>query len=254
MEAEPDPGATSGPKVRLIILIRLQALDRERDSNQRLVHQTEGLVAARGARLEQARKVIGESTTELGRAKIAAHEAEVDLKARSDEVRKLELQLNTARTNQEYTALQTHIGKLRDASSREEEDTLVLYDRIEKLAAQVAAAKQKADELERERDQFRKTCEEDRASALAELESTEDRRNGLLAELPPDLRSTYDRLRTAREGIAVVACESRCCSGCGVRVKPNDLAHMKAVSQIVYCESCQRVLYLPESLQARPEQ
>ena len=254
MEAEPDTGTTSGPKERLIILIRLQSLDRERDSNQRLVDQTEGLITARVARLETARKAIEEANAELRKGKIAAHEAEVDLKGRSDEVRKLELQLNTAKTNQEYTALQNHIGKLRDASSREEEETLVLYDRIEELEGQVAAATKKAHDLELACDEFRKTCEEDQASAQAELAKTNERRNALLAELPADLRSGYELLRRNRDGIAVVACESRCCSGCGVRVKPNDLAHMTTVSQIVYCESCQRVLYSPEALQARPEQ
>ena len=253
MEAERDQGRASGPKEQLIILVRLQALDRERDGNDRLVEQTDGIVAARGAELERARAVLEKSAQELKAARIDAHGAEVDLKAQSDEINKLELQLNTAKTNQEYTALQNHIAKIRAAASKEEEETLVLYDRIEGLEARLAEGRDRVKTLEEEYEQFKQTCEADRRSALGELAQTDDRRAALLRELPENLSSTYERIRKVRDGMAVAACENRCCSGCGVRVKPNDLARMAAGTQIITCESCQRVLYLPQALKAQPE-
>lgn len=252
MEAGRDRKEGGGVRNHLILLIRLQTLDRDRDSNQRLVERTAGMIAAREARLVQSREELAVAREALKRAKASAHEAEVNLRARSDEVRKLELQLNTARTNQEFHALQSHIGRLRELSSQEEERTLVLYERIESEQARLAAAEQKLAGMEADVARFRAECISDRERAATELSSTDERREKLLAELPRDLRATYERVRAVREGVAVAACEDRCCAGCGVTIKPNDLARLIAQSQIVPCESCQRILYLPQSLSAEP--
>lgn len=253
METERDLGQASGPKAQLIVLIRLQALDRERDGDQRLIDQTDGIVAARSSELELARVHLESVENDLKAAKVRAHEAEVDLMAQSEDVGKLELQLNTAKTNQEYSALQTHIEKIKQAASKEEEETLILYDRIEEQETSLKAAQARVTRLEQEFEQFQQTCEKDRQGALGDLRNTGDRREALLGELPDDLRSTYELIREARDGVVVTACEDRCCGGCGVRIRPNDLARLMAVTMIVYCESCQRVLYLPEALQAHPE-
>lgn len=249
MEAARDRD-TAGPRRHLIVLVRLQSLDRERDANRRRVDQTAPLVAARRQKVDAAKAAQAQAQEELKRARMKAHEAEVDLREQSENIRRLELQLNTAKTNQEYQALQSHIGRIREQTASEEESTLALYEEIETREAAVARAAERLVALEREYQEFVATCESDSATAEAELAGTEDRRQALLDELPADIRATYERVRTAREGVAIVPSEDRCCSGCGVRIRPNDYARLMSASQIITCESCQRVLYLPEALSA----
>lgn len=253
MEAEQDPKGGSTTKNHLIVLVRLQALDRERDGNQRLVDQTDGIVEARRAELTRSEEALARAREELKKAKVAAHEAEVDLKSQTEEIQKLELQLNTAKTNQEYQALQTHIGKIKEASSREEEETLVLYERIEQQEEAVGRAEASVNKFAAEFEEFKQVCATDKTTAMSELSETDQRREALMSELPRDMRSDYERVREAREGVAIVPCEDRCCTGCGFTVKPNDVARMMAMNQLVHCDSCQRVLYIPQALQAEPD-
>ncbi len=253
MESERDPGAVGGPRRHLTVLVRLQDLDRERDSNERLLGQSGGIVAARAQLVDAARAAVAKAQEALKKARLAADEAELELRAHADKVRKLELQINTAKTNQEYQALQVHLAKVKGESDREEETTLALYERIEALEAELARERQRLGQLENEHREFVLACERDRERARRELASTDERRAALLAELPRDLRASYERVRAARDGVAIVPCEERTCTGCGVSVSANEITRLLALSQIVYCDSCQRILYLPDVLQVKSE-
>ncbi len=251
MQAESE--SSGGPRQQLVLLVRLQTLDRERDAQRRLADQTEPLLAARRQKVDQAAAALAKARDDLKHARAKAHDAEVDLKAKSEQVRKLELQLNTAKTNQEFHALQTHIGKIRDEASEEEEKTLSLYDAIERQEGLVKDSEAGLDKLKAELAEFEEVCRKDREEALAEIAATDGRREQLAAELTADLRAEYEKLREARDGEVVTPCEDRSCGGCGVQLTPNDVAKILGCTTIIHCRSCQRILYAPEALKAQAE-
>jgi len=258
MQAEPEDSAQAaaptgavGPKEQLIVLVRLQKLDLERDRQQHLIDVAEPAVAKRKASLEKATAALEDSRTRLMHARANAHDAEVDLKAKGEQVAKLELQLNTAKTNQEFHALQTHMAKIREEASSEEEKTLVLYDAIEAQETSVKAADAALKTAEAEFAEFQKECDADKEEALKELAGTDARRANLLDEIPEDLAQDYEKLRPARDGQAVCAVEDRSCLGCGVGLTPNDMSKIVACTRIIHCGSCQRILYSPEALKAQ---
>lgn len=251
MQAEPKP--MGGPREQLVVLVRLQNLDRDRDRQKRLVDQTDPLLAARKQKITQAGALLEQARDDLKHGRAKAHDAEVDLKAKSEQVRKLEVQLNTAKTNQEYHALQTHISKIQVEASAEEEKTLALYDALERQEQLVADSKAALARLEAEFAEFEATCQADRQEALAEIAQTDGRREQLRSELDKDLWAEYEKLRAARDGEVIVPCEDKSCGGCGVHITPNDMAKILGCTTIIYCGSCQRILYAPEVLKAQAD-
>jgi len=252
MEPERESGDATSAAHQLLVLVRLQELDAERDNHQGLIDGTPVIVSKREQALNDARQALKTAESELTRARADAHEAEVDLRQATDEIQKAELQLNTAKTNQEYQALTTHIEKLKTQSSSREEDTLMLYERIEEREAAVIKERKALGALEAEFTEFVATCEKDKQDASADLGSTEERRRALLSKLNGELLDSYERVRVARDGTAVVSAEGKICSGCGINLKPNDMARLMGAREIVTCDSCQRILYLPEILPASP--
>ncbi len=232
----------------LIALVRLQALDKERDLSRRRVDQTPRVIAARAESVASVKAEHDRTAEEFKRARMDAHSREMELRARSDEVKKLELQLNTAKTNQEYQALTHHIKRLREESAKDEDTTLALYEEIERLQARVHDSEKKLKEAEASFQEFVKTCEQDRDLASGELAGTDAQRKSLTDELQPEIRETYETLRQARDGIAVVSLDGRICTGCGINLTPNNVARVLACREIVTCQSCQRVLYVPTAL------
>ena len=55
--------------------------------------------------------------------------------------------------------------------------------------------------------------------------------------------SRYERLYTAREGIAVVRLSDSACGGCGSVVPRQIVAEIKAGKEMKTCDVCSRFLY-----------
>ena len=53
----------------------------------------------------------------------------------------------------------------------------------------------------------------------------------------------YEQLRKTKNGLAVVMVENGVCGGCQVKISPSLIGQVKR-RQIVYCENCNRILYL----------
>jgi predicted nucleic acid-binding Zn-ribbon protein len=53
----------------------------------------------------------------------------------------------------------------------------------------------------------------------------------------------FRRLIEKKGGLAVVRVVSNSCSACHVKVRPAAMQILKAGSEIIYCDSCRRILY-----------
>ncbi len=62
-----------------------------------------------------------------------------------------------------------------------------------------------------------------------------------LSDIPPEMLSTYDKLREAKNGFAVVSVMDSSCSACGAMLTPSQQQIARA--ELTYCRSCQRIIY-----------
>lgn len=246
MQTERDSGNET--KRQLTVLVRLSSLDKERDANQRMIDRVPEMIRAREADYAAAQAAEKKAHDEQLLARKAVDAAELDLNSRGEQVTRLEVQLNTAKSNVEYQGLQSQITKLRELSSKQEDDTLTLFEQIEALDRAILAAKAVTAAKKKEFDEFVAVCAKDEEEARAEIASTNERREAMMSELTSDLRATYERLREAREGVAIVPLEGTSCSGCGMGMTPNTRSRILGASAIVQCDSCQRILYEPQAL------
>jgi hypothetical protein len=68
-------------------------------------------------------------------------------------------------------------------------------------------------------------------------------RAAMVGSVTPKIYQQYERIRKGRRGRAVAeAVEGRCCA-CNLTLRPQLSQDLKRGDQIIYCESCQRMLY-----------
>jgi predicted nucleic acid-binding Zn-ribbon protein len=69
-------------------------------------------------------------------------------------------------------------------------------------------------------------------------------REALVAQLPSDLLTLYERLRAQLDGVGVGALRHGRCGGCQLAVGAADLARMAAApdDEVLRCEECNRIL------------
>ena len=85
------------------------------------------------------------------------------------------------------------------------------------------------------------------AKHKTEFDSETKHRQTAFATLPPRLASIYDRLaQRSRDGIAVAEVVNGSCSACYMQLRPQVQVNVKKGDEIITCESCTRIMYMPK--------
>ena len=79
------------------------------------------------------------------------------------------------------------------------------------------------------------------------MEEAETQRAALAKDIDPKLASQYDRVRKARENIAVVTIKGETCQGCHQNLQPQVALEVRMGLKVHQCQSCDRFLcFIPE--------
>ncbi len=111
--------------------------------------------------------------------------------------------------------------------------------RKEELKQAEAALKADAAENEREKEHARQQTAEDE-KALAELNI---QRKELRANISDDTLRHYDRVMKLRHSALSAVHDDQMCSVCRVILRPQVYQDVVKGEEMVYCDSCQRILY-----------
>ncbi|HMG29163.1 MAG TPA: C4-type zinc ribbon domain-containing protein [Jiangellaceae bacterium] len=143
----------------------------------------------------------------------------------------------------ELENLQSEIASLERRQSVLEEAELDVMERLEE-------ARKRSSHLETEREDVgRRAQEVQRARDAAweeidnDTESARQQRAAVVADIPADLLSLYDKIRADRGGIGAVEIRQRRCEGCRITIDPADLARIRAAAPdaVLRCEECRRI-------------
>ncbi|MEW6742429.1 MAG: C4-type zinc ribbon domain-containing protein [Planctomycetota bacterium] len=229
-------------------LVVLQETDREILAVEAALEKGPDLLQQRGKRLRELEARFEEHRASSRKRKVHANQVEMDVREKDSALRKLSAQLNTARSNQEYRALRDQITRLEGERSQAEDLGLRV---LEEVARDEELEKQLHAELDAARAEFHafeRQLETDLAAYRSDLESLKKRRAELSNEIERDAVMAYERIRAARDGVAVAVVEGGVCQGCYMSVTTNDILQVRAGQALTACKSCQRILYLPDTM------
>jgi predicted nucleic acid-binding Zn-ribbon protein len=167
---------------------------------------------------------------------------EGDIQMQDQKISKFKDQMLQAKTNDQYKAFQNEIGFCEAEIHRSEDRILDLMSESEALEKNVKAAelalKAEKGEVDAEKQQARERTDADQ-KGLDEMEAT---RKSIVAAMNADVYKNYERIRS-RRGAAVAEVVAGRCSVCHIMVRPQRLQDLKHGDQVLFCESCQRIIY-----------
>ena len=199
----------------------------------------EGQLAASAAGVEALKQKARQ--VEVDRKKL-----ELDVGTRTDSIAKLRTQQYQTRKNDEFQAMGHEILRYENEIKKIEDDELELMLQADKAKAELAEEEKKAattkDSISRQLVDLA-----DKTKALeSRLQELTKERTELAAKIDEDLLDRFDRLFESKGDAAVVALEHNVCTGCHMKVTTATVMHAKAGKEIVSCEQCGRILYVPE--------
>jgi len=189
-------------------------------------------------KLEQHRQRLGEIEKEERK-----HQARIE--DESEKVKKKQDQLYLVTTNKEYDSLTSEIEQVKNAIDESEMRLVELSDEEDELKENIAMEEHRYEELSEELEKREEELQETIAETEKEQAELEKKREEVIEDVSRAKLSKYNRIRKARNGLAVVPVVNDACGGCHQRIPPQDLVEIRTGDRMIPCEICGRFLYWP---------
>jgi len=234
-------------QAQLKCLVRLQEKDNEINDLKKSLEIIPGQIASGQKELEGKRGKMNALQAEIDSLKKQRGQLEQDAKTEADHMAKTKTKLPTVKTNKEYTAILHETDAIKTKITEIEDKELEIMELLDTKEQEIPGLEA---EFKAEEDQFRQykqQKETEQARAQKELEEAEAQRAALAQDIDPKLTSQYDRVRKARENVAVVTIKGETCQGCHQNLQPQVALEVRTGVKVHQCQSCDRFLcFIPE--------
>jgi len=227
----------------LKLVVRLQEIDNRLADLAREIATLPKHIAEIEKKLGAHERKLDADRAALGANQKDRKKCETDIPVQDQKISKLKDQMISAKTNEQYGAFQKEIEFCQKEIRKLEDRILELMAESEPLeknvkAAEIALKAEKA-QVEAEKSAAReRTAVDQKASndLLAE-------RASIAKEVDSAIYQQYERVRKGRKGVAMAEVVGGRCTACYMVLRPQYFQDVKRAETILFCESCQRILY-----------
>jgi len=231
-------------------LVNLQKIDEE-------IYDLKNQLQEKPELLEEAKALFeGKKSTLLGleeklkAIQLSRKELELELKVKEDDIAKANTQLSAIKTNKEYTAKITEIESIKADKSVIEDKILMSYEEFDSLNKDVETEKNNVAKEEKIYLAQKAEIESEINQMKDRIKVLESQRKQVSADVDAGILDKYEKILKRKNGLAIVPLNGTICGGCYINVLPQEINLLKKNQEIVFCEKCNRIIYLEEILQS----
>tara|TARA_B100000029_G_C17588904_1_gene961943 strand:+ start:2459 stop:3235 length:777 start_codon:yes stop_codon:yes gene_type:complete len=205
------------------------------------------------ARLEQLNQLLERGREDLGNRLRKISDAEDWYRAQQDllvtekeKISRLKSQMGGVTKSKEYMAVQRELEMLRKASNERAEELDRFTEALESHKSAVGEEESKLKELESEANSENDMTQgriEDFDKRINEIDGS---RQDWLDKIPANVIRRYERVKSRREGTAIVEVIKERCAGCYMIIPPQLYNVLLRRDSLEICPSCNRYIYVPE--------
>ncbi|MBE7471510.1 MAG: hypothetical protein DPW09_30675 [Anaerolineae bacterium] len=226
-------------------LYQLQTLDSELDKiNQQLASIAAQLGESEA--LKKARAEAGAAEKTWRQAQAAMQDLTLEVKSLAEKIAQQEkvLYQGKALSAKEAANLQDEINSLKRRHSQREERLLEAMVGAEESEIQLKRAQTELTQVEADWQATQEQLTQQQAALRARAVELKQHRPVIIKVIDPDDLEEYDDLRPRKAGRAVAMIKDGICLGCGVAASSSRIQHARADTELVYCGTCGRILYV----------
>ncbi len=170
---------------------------------------------------------------------------QLQMKSNEQKLKELDTKLNQAASNREYQILKDQIAADKMANSVLEDEIIELMDQTDAFQPKIAEAEGLLKTTRDKAVAARQAVEVQAASIQADIVRLETELKHCEADLPDEIRETYQRLVEKRGEEALAEVVDGACGGCCQQIPVNVEASVR-LQQPSFCRTCGRLLYVAE--------
>ena len=159
-----------------------------------------------------------------------------------EKINKLTDQLFLVTNNKQYDALTNEIEHLKEQKKENEELLISNLEEKETLEKNINENEASLEELKTDLDVRRNKLDEALSETADEKAALENSRKKQVTEIDDTTMQVYNKVISARSGIAVVPLSGNSCGGCGAALPLQMVSEIRA-GDLHNCQSCGRFVY-----------
>lgn len=223
-------------------LIALQRLDAKLKHLSAFLDTIPAKIAVIDAKIEKSSQDLAQARDRLTQNQKTRRDLEGQVKDIKSHISKYKVQLNDVKTNKEYTVLLHEIDAAKARVDGYEESIISEMLAADDIEREIRAA---AESCRKAEDVFQKE-KEALLARKARLETQRDRvraeRDAQQAAVPTEALALYQAISHKRAGVVLSPVKGDFCTLCHMRIRPQVLEELMAMSSIILCEACGRIL------------
>ena len=234
-------------KEQLQLLYELQQIDTQIQADETELAELDDGSSAEQA-LAQEEQLYQQMQQDLAATQAQLHDKELQWHGTEDDRESKWAQAYGGRVSdpKELQALEQKIAELDRRKDQLEEETLRLMDDVETKQQAVADNEAQVHQLREKLQSIQQNYRTRTEQLVAELTGLRQRREQLPQQISPSLLQQYEQLHQRSNNLAVVAVVNGACSGCHTSVPSNYVTRLENPTEVLKCESCRRILVIPD--------
>ena len=230
----------------LSLLIELQNLDLEIDKNKKMKETL-------SSQMEEGHKKIAGLEEDLSHKQGMLKQTKKERREKERRIEELDLLLAKheeekykVKSQEEFAALEKEISRAEKEKVEIEDVLLELMEREEELAGSLPSLEMKVRQESKDIEKKEDILKADLKNVVHQSEELENKRKEVISQLNPVLSKQYKQLRKNKDGLVVIPVKDGNCEGCNMKVSPSLIGSLRRGEEIIYCESCNRILYISQ--------
>jgi predicted nucleic acid-binding Zn-ribbon protein len=225
-------------------LLEVQRVDREIRflSEARRLRPLE--LEADRKKLGLARGAVDSIAQEIRRLRLEVDRGELEIRQSDAEIQKLNVTLNTIKTNQEYTIVKEQIRRQEESRGKLEESVLEKLGELDKFEARRKELARELEEQERTYQRREAEVEEILKGLGEQIAALQKERGELTRGIDPQHLLLYERILEHHGDFAISQVRDFICQGCFMTVTTQQVNLLMLAQELVQCRNCSRLLYL----------
>ncbi|MBI9017462.1 MAG: hypothetical protein JEZ07_09410 [Phycisphaerae bacterium] len=231
-------------------LVELQAVEQKLRTTLNKLNKGKKAILRQQHLINQFTETLQAKREEIKQTKMHYDRLDLDLKTREEEVAKLRISLNSAKTNKEYSAVLTQINTTKADTSKLEDQMLALMSQLESDQAECTELEGKIAQCNENLEKLQAKLTENQDDIQSEVDVYKKGYDEKLKAVPAKYQDMFERLAERYEGEVIAEVthsggkrsEQSCC-GCYMTV-PLEVVNslMGSNDVILTCPSCGRIL------------
>ncbi len=234
----------------LELLLKLQVIDYDLGELERSKDYLPDMMENLNREIEDSKQRLAETTEELSTARMTRAALELELKTKEAELQKYQQQMMSIKTNKEYDALVAQIDAIKTGISDNESKLLGVMERMENLEKEVVTLEEKQTQILANNEKQLLVLREKIDSIGTKVTNKQADRDEVVAAIPRDTLSAYERIRKGRGGRAIVPIKKRACSSCFKALTPRKIQEIRRNDDVLPCDYCGCLLYWDNDISA----